>query len=102
MARAYPQSQTYEPERNSSDWQSLRHELVALLDQVDSQVARTRGGSALGERVQDLRHQLTEQEGDTRHRDALRSVQRAIHRFEEPAPQPVPPNPRDRLQSAIN
>ena len=51
MARAYPQSQTYEPERNSSDWQSLRHELVALLDQVDSQVARTRGGSALGERV---------------------------------------------------
>lgn len=102
MARAYPQSQTYEPERNSSDWQSLRHELVALLDQVDSQVARTRGGSALGERVQDLRHQLTEQEGDTRHRDALRSVQRAIHRFEEPAPQPMPPNPRDSLQAAIN
>jgi localization factor PodJL len=104
MARAYPQSQPYEPEpeRGSGEWQSLRHELVALLDQVDNQVARTRGGSALGERVQDLRHQLIEQEGDSRHRDALRSVQRAIHRFEEPAPQPMPPNPRDSLQAAIN
>ena len=105
MARAYPQSQPYDPEHehSSGDWQSLRHELVALLDQVDGQVARTRGGAALGERVQDLRHQLTEQEGDTRHRDALRSVQRAIHRFEDPAPpQPMPPNPRDSLQAAIN
>jgi localization factor PodJL len=105
MARAYPQSQPYDPEheRSSGDWQSLRHELVALLDQVDGQVARTRGGAALGERVQDLRHQLTEQEGDSRHRDALRSVQRAINRFEDPAPQqPMPPNPRDSLQAAIN
>jgi len=102
MARAYQQSQPsdYEPE-GPAEWQSLRNELVALLDQVDGQVARSREPS-LSERVRDLRHQVTEadQNPQMRHRDALRSVQRQISRFEEPGQ--MPPNPRDSLQAAIN
>ena len=105
MARAYQQSQPADDlhDRGSAEWQSLRSELVALLDQVDGQVARSRD-SSLGERVRDLRHEVTaaEQDSTMRHRDALRSVQRQISRFEEPAPQPLPPNPRDSLQAAIN
>jgi localization factor PodJL len=105
MARAYPQSQPtdYDRDQGPAEWQSLRNELVALLDQVDGQVARSRDPS-LSERVRDLRHQVTEAESDPtmRHRDALRSVQRQISRFEEPAPQPMPANPRDSLQAAIN
>ncbi|MBN9344925.1 MAG: hypothetical protein J0I48_01815, partial [Devosia sp.] len=105
MARAYQQSQPADDDRGqgTAEWQSLRNELVALLDQVDGQVARSRE-STLSERVRDLRHQVTAAEQDTtvRHRDALRSVQRQISRFEEPAPQPMPPNPRDSLQAAIN
>jgi localization factor PodJL len=105
MARAYQQSQPadYDREQGPAEWQSLRNELVALLDQVDGQVSRSRDGS-LGERMRDLRHQVTEAEHETtmRHRDALRSVQRQISRFEEPAPPPAPANPRDSLQAAIN
>src|SRR5688572_26166957 len=102
MARAYQQSQPsdYDPE-GPAEWQSLRNELVALLDQVDGQVARSREPS-LSERVRDLRHQVTEadQNPQMRHRDALRSVQRQISRFEDPGP--MPPNPRDSLQAAIS
>ena len=105
MARAYQQSQPADDDRgqDTAEWQSLRNELVALLDQVDGQVARSRE-SSLSERVRDLRHQVTAAEQDTtmRHRDALRSVQRQLSRFEEPAPQPTAPNPRDSLQAAIN
>src|SRR5687768_6941548 len=98
MARAYQQSQPTDHDRDqgTAEWQSLRNELVALLDQVDGQVARTSRETTLSERVRDLRHQVAESEQDTtmRHRDALRSVQRQISRFEDPAPQPMPPNPR--------
>ncbi|MEO8758268.1 MAG: peptidoglycan-binding protein [Devosia sp.] len=105
MARAYPQSQSvdYDREQGPGEWQSLRHELVALLDQVDGQVSRSRAAPSLAERVQDMRYQVAEQQNDLRHRDALKSVQRAITRFEEPAAPPqMPPNPRDSLQAAIN
>ncbi len=105
MARAYQQSQPADDDRGqgTTEWQSLREELVALLDQVDGQVARSRE-SSLGERVRDLRHQVTaaEQDSTVRHRDALRTVQRQLSRFEDPAPHHAPPNPRDSLQAAIN
>ena len=81
MARAYQQSQPADDDRGqgSAEWQSLRNELVALLDQVDGQVSRSRE-STFSERVRDLRHQVTAAEQDTtvRHRDALRSVQRML------------------------
>ncbi|MBI4921963.1 MAG: SEL1-like repeat protein [Devosia nanyangense] len=104
MARALPQSQPadYARDENPAEWQSLRSELVALLDQVDSQVARTREPS-LTERVRDLRFQVAEAAPDAsgRQREALKSVQRAITRFDHDTP-PMPPNPRDSLQAAIN
>ncbi|MBN9310516.1 MAG: hypothetical protein J0J13_14505, partial [Devosia sp.] len=91
----------------SGEWQELRGELVALLDQVETQVARTvrpePAYDGLAERMRDLRHRVTEVEPDTRHREALRSVQRAIDKFsdrdgDEPATQS---NPRDTLEAAI-
>ncbi len=105
MARSTFQQQDY-GQPASGEWQELRGELVALLDQVETQVARTArpepGYQGLAERMRDLRHQVTAVEPDTRHREALRSVQRAIDKFSErdEAPQ-LPPNPRDTLESAI-
>lgn len=106
MARA---TSTFQPQDYgqpaSGEWQELRGELVALLDQVETQVARTvrpePSYQGLAERMRDLRHQVTEAEPDTRHREALRSVQRAIDKFSD-RDEPVPhPNPRDTLESAI-
>ena len=96
MARAYQQSQPIDDDHDHSpaEWQSLKRELMVLLDQVDSQVTRTRTPE---------RQRYAEPDADSRHRDALRSVQRAITRFEDPMPPPnLPPNPRDSLQAAIN
>lgn len=117
MARAYPQTEPQDYAQSPGEWHALRGELVALLDQVESQVGRqTRqdtGYQSLTERMRDLRMQVEEVEPDTRHREALRSVKRAIDRLsdrEELAYQtassyaeraPAPPNPRDTLQSAI-
>jgi localization factor PodJL len=106
MARATSTFQTQDyGQPGSGEWQELRGELVALLDQVETQVARTARPEptyqGLAERMRDLRHQVTEAEPDTRHREALRSVQRAIDKFsdrDEPAPLA---NPRDTLESAI-
>ena len=112
MARAYSASlpQDYGPEQGG-DWQTLRSELAALLDQVESQVSRARQDERLDsitERMRDLRHQIVETEPDTRHREALRSVRRAVERFSDRDDyQPAygaprgPSNPRDTLESAI-
>jgi localization factor PodJL len=91
MARAYQQSQPvdYDGDRGSSEWQSLRQELVALLDEVDGQVARTRADSPLSERVRDVRHQLVEAE------------QHAPARPRE-TPRPAAGGGRDSLQAAID
>jgi localization factor PodJL len=129
MARAYPtQPQEYGQE-HGSEWQALRGELVDLLDQVESQVARSRQQDpnlqGIAERMRDLRFQVAETEPDMRHREALKQVKRAVDRFSERdegygqsasygagsgyggAPtysqrqETYPPNPRDMLQSAI-
>lgn len=105
MARATSTFQTEDyGQPASGEWQELRGELVALLDQVETQVARTvrpePSYQGLAERMRDLRHQVTEAEPDTRHREALRSVQRAIEKFSD-RDEPVRPNPRDRLEDAI-
>ena len=87
MARAYPQTDAQDYAQSPGEWQSLRGELVALLDQVESQVTRqTRqdtGYQNLSERMRDLRMQVEEVEPDTRHREALRSVKRAIDRLSD-------------------
>lgn len=114
MARAYPQTHPHEygPEPPQAEWQALRGELVALLDQVESQVARSsrqeRGYQGLADRMRELRYQVGATEPDDRHREALRSVKRAVDRFSErdepglePPPAAQPLNPRDTLQQAI-
>jgi len=105
MVRANPQ---YDQQADAGEWQDLRSELVALLDQVETQVARTQpepGYQGLTERMRDLRHQVTEIEPETRHREALRSVQRAVAKFSDrddlPDPAALLRNPRDTLESAI-
>lgn len=105
MARATSPFQTQDyGQPGAGEWQELRGELVALLDQVETQVARTArpepAYDALAERMRDLRHQVAEVEPDTRHREALRSVQRAIDKFSE-RDVPVASNPRDTLEAAI-
>ncbi len=104
MARANPQyGRDDYAQPGAGEWQDLRSELSALLDQVESQVARTAprepGYHGLSERMRDLRHQMTEVEPETRHREALRSVQRAIDKFSER--DEASAVPRDTLQSAI-
>ena len=107
MARAFPQFQSSEYGANSPDqWQDLRNELVSLLDEVESQVGRSKrpdpAYADLGDRVRELRDQVNDVP-DNRHREALRSVQRAVNRFSErdEAPERAPFNPRDSLEAAI-
>src|ERR1700712_5126609 len=109
MARALPQNQSADNDHSPGEWQSLRHELVALLDQVDSRVARVRSNppddlrqppryAAIDDSRMGTRPAPAGDDTDLRHRDALKSVQRAISRFdhfEAAAKQPMPPNPRD-------
>jgi localization factor PodJL len=116
MARAYPQTDPQDFAQSPDEWHALRGELVALLDQVETQVARTArpdtGYDGLSERMRDLRMQVAEVAPDNRHREALRSVKRAIDRFSDRdevgyqtpsayADRSMPGNPRDTLQSAI-
>jgi localization factor PodJL len=87
MARAYPHSDYADTPRkaNGGEWQALRGELVALLDQVESRFARPAGDeSALGglsQRVRYLRDQVEAPEPALRRREALRTVKRAVDRF---------------------
>lgn len=87
MARAYQQSDYADTamEPGSGDWQALRGELVALLDQVESRFGAaspsTSGISGLSHRVRHLRDQVNAPETSTRHREALRNVKRAVDRF---------------------
>ncbi len=119
MARAFAQTSRsdYEQEPRPGEWQALRGELVALLDQVEGQVARAHradtGYQALSERMRDLRFQVAEQadpEAPDRRTEALRSVQRAVNRFSDRDERiaghgdaaSMPVNPRDTLQAAIH
>ncbi len=108
MARATSQFHQEEHDQPAGgEWQDLRSELVALLDEVETQNARpARTGpvyEALAERVRDLRHQVAEGDSDARpdirHREALRSVQRAVNRFHDRDEAPV--TPRETLDAAI-
>src|SRR5262245_31658561 len=89
MARAFPQTspQEYERDRGGEEWQSLRGELVSLLEQVESQVARSgrdEAGGSISDRMRALQAQLNMDEPPVRrHQEALRSVQRAVDRFND-------------------
>ncbi|PXA97557.1 hypothetical protein DMC47_13460, partial [Nostoc sp. 3335mG] len=89
MARAYPQSDYDEAsDVGAGDWQALRGELVALLDQVESRFggasSASNGAGGLSNRVRHLREQVNVPDPSTRRREALRSVKRAVDRFNGP------------------
>ncbi|KFL31020.1 hypothetical protein JP75_11780 [Devosia riboflavina] len=84
MARAYPQSDyadtAFDP--GAGDWQALRGELVALLDQVESRFGAVSDGAGVSNRVRHLRDQVSAPDPASRRRsEALRSVKRAVDRF---------------------
>src|SRR5688572_16332132 len=110
MGRAYPSSGAQDYGQDAGEWQTLRGELMALLDEVETQVARSRGDQGyqgIADRMRQLRDQVADSEPDTRHREALRSVKRAVDRFSDRDDQgyvpreSAPANPRDTLRSAI-
>lgn len=83
MARAYPQSDyadtAFDP--GAGDWQALRGELVALLDQVESRFGAVSDGAGVSNRVRHLRNQVSIPDTANRRSEALRSVKRAVDRF---------------------
>lgn len=91
MARAnihtdYAETDT---ETGAGEWQALRGELVALLDKVESRYgAGEPAVSGVARRVQHLRSQVETPEPNVRHREALRSVKRAVDRFSDRDPLP--------------
>jgi localization factor PodJL len=90
MARAFPISDNADADQdlNTGDWQALRGELVALLDQVEGRYARTErvdpALEGLSLRVRSLRDQVGgTPEPSARRREALRTVKRAVDRFSD-------------------
>jgi localization factor PodJL len=89
MARAYSIQDMSDPasEPQPGEWQALRGELVALLDQVEGRYARVAEPepalSGLAQRVRNLRDQVVGPEPSVRRREALRTVKRAVDRFSE-------------------
>ena len=106
MARAYSIQDMSDPasEPQPGEWQALRGELVALLDQVEGRYARVERPepalAGLTERVRNLRDQVVGPEPSVRRREALRTVKRAVDRFSE-RDDLVQPEEQDALTSAI-
>ncbi|MDR3476316.1 MAG: peptidoglycan-binding protein [Devosia sp.] len=107
MARAFnvPPSADYGAQPSTGDWQALRGELVALLDQVEGQYTQAGASNpalaGFAQRVRDLRYQVADDGTDDRRREALRSVKRQIERFNDrPEPETIP-HADNVLQSAI-
>jgi len=89
MARAHSFQDMSDPVREPQpgEWQALRGELVALLDQVEGRYAQIEQPepalSGLSQRVRNLRDQVIGPEPAVRRREALRTVKRAVDRFSE-------------------
>lgn len=89
MARANPLQELSDPaaDPQPGEWQALRGELVALLDQVEGRYARVEQPepalAGLTQRVRNLRDQVVGPETSVRRREALRTVKRAVDRFSE-------------------
>ena len=87
MARAHSFQDMPDPagDPQPGEWQALRGELVALLDQVEDRYARVEQPEpaldGLTQRVRNLRDQVIGPESSTRRREALRTVKRAVDRF---------------------
>ncbi|KQX35252.1 hypothetical protein ASD04_14495 [Devosia sp. Root436] len=107
MARAYQFTEMSEPaaEPQAGEWQALRGELVALLDQVEGHYVQEQRAepalSGLTRRVRNLRDQVVGPEPAMRRREALRTVKRAVDRFTERDDLSPADHDQDDLSSAI-
>jgi localization factor PodJL len=107
MARAYqiPEMSDAAAEPQAGEWQALRGELVALLDQVEGRYARDERPepvlSGLTQRVRNLRDQVDGPEPAVRRREALRTVKRAVDRFTDRDDLGSSVDGQDELTSAI-
>ncbi|WDR02622.1 hypothetical protein PSQ19_18930 [Devosia algicola] len=90
MARAYSltDQQDLATEPQPGEWQALRGELVALLDQVEGRFTHAEAPptayEGLSQKVRNLRDQVDGTSGSARRREALKTVKRAVDRFSEP------------------
>ncbi|KKB85056.1 hypothetical protein VW29_07800 [Devosia limi DSM 17137] len=106
MARAFPLSDNAELalDPQPGEWQALRGELVALLDQVEGRYAPPErvdpAYEGLAARVRNLRDQVVRPEPAVRRREALRTVKRAVDRFSE-RDEALTAGETDSLASAI-
>ncbi|WEK03324.1 MAG: peptidoglycan-binding protein [Candidatus Devosia phytovorans] len=104
MARAYqnPDMSDLPEEPQPGEWQALRGELVALLDQVEGRYADVEreepAFSGIARRVRNLRDQVVGPEPSVRRREALQTVKRAVDRFSE---RDEHDDERDALSNAI-
>ncbi|WP_375598434.1 peptidoglycan-binding protein [Devosia sp. Naph2] len=109
MPRAHTLPDYADPARdpNTGEWQALRGELVALLDKVESHYGQVEDeqpappASALAQRVRNLRNQVVGSETNSRHREALRTVKRAVDRFSDRDMAQDGPGMPDELTAAI-
>jgi localization factor PodJL len=91
MARAYSVHDDADlpTDPQPGQWQALRGELVALLDQVEGRYARVEEPepepalAGLTQRVRNLRDQVVGPESVVRRQEALRTVKRAVDRFSD-------------------
>ncbi|HVW92962.1 MAG TPA: peptidoglycan-binding protein [Devosia sp.] len=105
MARAFPSSPVDIGEApQTDDWQALKGELVALLDQVEGQYASRAGHdpafAGFAQRMRDLRYKVADAPAEDRRREALRSVKRQVDRFNERG-EPESAPAESALQTAI-
>ena len=106
MARAYPNPDMSDlaQEPQPGEWQALRGELVALLDQVEGRYADAEQAEpaldGITRRVRNLRDQVVGPETAIRRQEALRTVKRAVDRFSERNDSELDDEP-DALSNAI-
>jgi localization factor PodJL len=107
MARAHSFQDVSDPtsDPQPGEWQALRGELVALLDQVEGRYARVERADpdvdGLTQRVRNLRDQVVGPEPAVRRREALRTVKRAVDRFTDRDDTSPLDEDHDALTSAI-
>ncbi|WP_417579843.1 peptidoglycan-binding protein [Pelagibacterium sp.] len=103
MARTNPHHDWDEPQTNlrrsnGAEWESLRNELVALLDQVEDQVATSQATKDSPQPAAQPRPALHQPD---RHSEALRSVRQAVSRLADRSPEDRPVM-RESVVDAIN
>src|SRR5690606_4634358 len=107
MARAYQFTEMSEPaaDPQAGEWQALRGELVALLDQGETRYAGEHDDepalSGLARRVRNLRDPVVGPEPAVRRQQEVRTLERAVGRFSERQDMGPVSDSHDELTSAI-